>query len=258
MTTADNQDDTRPFAAPCRALKASAPLRWVSCGWRDYRNSLRVSLCYGLLIFLISLVVSLLAWTLGRYILVVAMLSGFVFIAPLLATGLYSVCRQLQRNEPPSFTRSLQRMRHALSDSLVFALILLVIFLVWVRAGAMVHVFFPADIEHGWLSMWPFFAVGSAVGSIFAAVSFATSAFSLPMIVDRDVDMVTACVTSINAVLRNKRAMLVWVALIVALTALGFATAGLGLIVVMPLLAYATYYGYAETVDSSEWPPSKS
>ena len=258
MTQPADSSEAKAFAAPCRSLPVQAPLGWVAQGWRDYRQSFRVSSLYGGLIFLLSITVSLLAWFLGRYVLVVAMLSGFVFIAPLLASGMYSVSRQLQRNEAPSFVRSLQRMKFALRDALTFALILLVIFLVWVRAGAMVHVFFPPELEHGWFSLLRFFVVGSAVGSIFAFVSFAASAFSLPMIVDRDVDMVTACVTSINAVLRNKQAMLVWVCLIVFFTGLGFVTAGLGLIVVMPLLAYATYHGYIEAIDSSDWPPSHS
>ncbi len=246
----------KPFAAPCRQLRVAEPLSWLVKGWRDFRASLTISLVYGLLIFAISIAVSLLAWIFGRYMLVVAMLSGFVIIAPLLATGLYSISRQLERGEQPSLPRSMARMRHALRDSMVYALILLVIFLVWVRAGAMVHVFFPVKLEHGLMSLIAFFAIGSAVGSIFALVSFAASAFSLPMIVDRNVDMVTACVTSINAVLRNKRAMLVWIGLIVSLTGLGFATAGFGLILVIPLLAYATYHGYVATIDGEQWPPS--
>ncbi|HMB40052.1 MAG TPA: hypothetical protein VKO85_13325, partial [Wenzhouxiangellaceae bacterium] len=73
---------------------------------------------------------------------------------------------------------------------------------------------------------------------------------------DRDADMVTACITSVNAVLRNKPAMIVWIALIVLLTGLGFATAGVGLIVVIPLLGYATWHGYVETIDASAWPDS--
>jgi len=74
------------------------------------------------------------------------------------------------------------------------------------------------------------------------------------MIADRDVDMVTACVSSINAVLRNKPVMLLWALLIVLLTALGFLTAFVGLAVVMPWLAYATWHAYRETLDASGWP----
>ncbi|HKL50181.1 MAG TPA: DUF2189 domain-containing protein [Wenzhouxiangellaceae bacterium] len=260
MNTGTNRenDDTRPFAAPCRQLAAGAPLRWMAAGWRDYKASPGVSLGYGVIVFAVSLGVSLLAWKLGSYVLVISMLSGFIFVAPLLATGLYSVSRQIGRGRTVSFARSVRRMRFALRDALVFALVLLVIFLVWVRAGVMVHVFFPAGESHDPLLLLRFLAIGSAVGSIFALVTFSAAAFSLPMIVDRDVDMVTACITSVNAVLRNKPAMAVWIALIVLLTGLGFATAGLGLVVVIPLLGYATWHGYVETIDASAWPDSAS
>jgi uncharacterized membrane protein len=89
---------------------------------------------------------------------------------------------------------------------------------------------------------------------VFAALTFAIAAFSLPMIADRDVDMVTAGVSSVNAVLRNKGVSLLWAAIIVALTAVGFLTAYLGLVVVMPWLAYAAWHGYRETLDASAWP----
>jgi len=58
----------------------------------------------------------------------------------------------------------------------------------------------------------------------------------------------------VSAVLRNKRVMLVWALLIVGLTAAGFATAFVGLIVVMPWLAYSSWHAYLETLDSSGWP----
>ena len=78
------------------------------------------------------------------------------------------------------------------------------------------------------------------------------------MIADRDVDMVTAGISSVNAVLRNKGAAAVWAALIAVLTALGLATAFVGLGLVLPWLAYATWHGYRETLDASAWPPLES
>ncbi len=252
----ESRDDQQPFVAPCRELPVSAPLEWLAAGWRDYRDGPGISIIYGVSIFAVSAAVSALAWWLGSYVLVLAMLSGFIFIAPLLATGMYSISRQLARGEKPSLARSLKRMRLALSDALVFALVLMVIFLVWVRAGAMVHVFFPPGEALDWIALARFLAVGSAVGSIFALITFAAAAFSLPMIVDRDADMITACITSANAVLRNKLTMVIWIALIVALTGLGFVTAGLGLIVVIPLLGYATWHAYDQTIDPGQWPKS--
>ena len=117
----------------------------------------------------------------------------------------------------------------------------------------MVNVFFPMQPDNV-RALVEFLLIGSAVGSVFAALTFASAAFSLPMIADREVDMITACLSSIQAVLRNKPAMLVWGTLIALLTALGFATAFLGLIVVMPWLAYAAWHGYREVIDASPWP----
>ena len=70
----------------------------------------------------------------------------------------------------------------------------------------------------------------------------------------RDVDMITACVSSVNAVLRNKATMLLWGALIALLTFVGFATAFLGLVIIMPWLAYAAWHAYRETLEASAWP----
>ena len=143
--------------------------------------------------------------------------------------------------------------RRVVGQAAVFALCQLVIVMVWSRAGMLVSAFVPIA-EGNLRTLLEFLLIGSAVGSIFAAVTFAVAAFSLPMIADRDVDMVTACVSSIRAVLCNKRVMLLWAAFIVLLTAAGFMTAFLGLAVIMPWLAYATWHAYRETLDSSDWP----
>lgn len=248
-------DESKPFVAPCRKLTAEAPLRWLRLGWQDFLRSPGPSSAYGAFVFLISATVTAMAWWLGRYVLVLAMLSGFIFIAPLLASGLYSVSRQLQRGERPTISRAMHRTRMALSNAMIFALILLIIFLVWARAASMVHIFFPASGAGG-VDLISFLMIGSAVGSIFAVVTFSVSAFSLPMIVDRDTDMVTACVTSVNAVLNNKGVMVLWAGWIVLITGLSFATAGAGLIIAMPVLGYAAYHGYVETIDATNWSPA--
>jgi uncharacterized membrane protein len=243
-----------PFVAPCRVLPASAPLRWVRRGWQDFRRAPRQSLAYGLVIAALSWGVTGIALKLGSYWAVLVLLSGFVFVAPVLAIALYSISRQLERGLEPRLGRCMVEQRRSLGTLMVFALALLVVFLVWARAGSMVHVFFPVEGHPDWRQLATFLAIGSAVGSIFALISFAVSAFSLPMICDRNADAITAVVTSINAVLRNKRAMAVWAGVIVVLTAVGFATALAGLAVTIPLLGHATWHGYRETIDASAWP----
>jgi uncharacterized membrane protein len=181
-------------------------------------------------------------------------LSGFVFVAPVLAIGLYSISRQLYLGEAPSLARCAAEVRRALGTAMVFALALLVLFLVWARAGSLVHVFFPVRSNPDWGQLAAFLVIGSAVGSIFALLTFVFSAFSLPMICDREVDAITAIVSSVNAVLRNKPAMAVWAMLIVGMTVFGFATALIGLGIAIPVLGYATWHGYREAIDAGAWP----
>lgn len=252
MTTA--APDERPFVAPCCKLAAGAPLGWLKLGWQDFRRAPGQSLAYGLVIAALSWVVTAIGMKMGSYWAVLVLLSGFVFVAPVLALGLYSISRQLGAGMKPSLGRCFGEQRRGLGTAMVFALALLVVFLVWARAGSMLHVFFPVEAHPDWRQLAGFLAIGSAVGSVFALVTFAFSAFSLPMICDRDADAITAVVTSVNAVLRNKPAMLVWILLIVLLTAVGFATALLGLAITIPLLGYATWHGYRETIDASAWP----
>jgi uncharacterized membrane protein len=99
-----------------------------------------------------------------------------------------------------------------------------------------------------------YLGVGSMIGAVFAAVTFSASAFSLPMIMHRDVDSVTAIVTSINAVLRNKAAMLVWLTIVVASLLLGVLTAFIGLVVIIPIIGFAAWHGYQETIDADQFP----
>ena len=74
------------------------------------------------------------------------------------------------------------------------------------------------------------------------------------MIMDRKVDVVTAIITSINAVLRNRLVSLIWACIIALIVAIGFATLFLGFIVLMPLVGHATWHAYKETIISDEWP----
>jgi uncharacterized membrane protein len=243
-----------PMVAPCRHLPPLAPLGWLKAGWSDIRRAPGQSLSYGLAITALSYVISFMALKMGNWVILLALLSGFVFLGPVTAIGLYAISAQLQRNEQPSLARCLKEERKGLGNAMVFALLLMVIFLVWARAASMLHIFFPMEAKPDWSQVLTFYSIGSAVGSIFALITFSIAAFSLPMILDRQVDAVTAVVTSINAVLRNKPAMAVWIVLIVLATALGFATAFLGLAITIPLIGHATWHGYQATIIASDFP----
>ena len=242
----------KPFVVPCADLTSDAPWRWLRLGWQDWRQAPRLSLLFGSVILLVSIVVSVLGWYLGSFALLAVLLSGFVYVAPLIAVGLYCVSRRLEEGRKPRLSESFLLARRVIGQAGVFALIQFVILLIWSRAGMMLNAFFPVETGETDVLI-QFLAVGSAIGSIFAALTFASAAFSLPMIADRNTDMVTACVSSINAALRNKWVCFQWACIIAVLTGIGFATAYLGLIVIMPWLAYAAWHAYRETLDASGW-----
>lgn len=246
--------DALPFAAPCRRLTPSAPWAWLRRGFADQRRAPRQSLLWGALTALLSIGVSAIAWRFGSYWLLLAALSGFVFVAPLIAIAPYSISTQLARGERPSLRACLHDQLRLRGTAMVFALVLLVIFLVWARAASMISVFFPFEANPGWHELIPYLGIGSAVGSVFALLCFAVTAFALPMMHERRVDAITAVVSSVNAVLRNKRAMLVWAAIIIGSVLIGLATAFIGFIVTMPLIGHASWHAYRETLDASAWP----
>jgi uncharacterized membrane protein len=260
-------EEALPFVAPCRQIGVTAPFTWLRRGWSDMWSAPRQSLTYGTIVILLSLALAWITVEFGGYWQLLTLVSGFILIAPILAVGTYAISRQLERGKVPSLRRCMREEQRAFGNLMVFALMLMVVFLVWARAGSAVHVFFPIGELPGWRDYLTFFGIGSAIGSIFALIVFSAAAFSLPMLVDRKVDAVTAVVTSINAVLRNRLAMAVWAACIVVAVAPGFALLSIGrdrgaglawimavLGITLPLIGHATWHAYKDTVDAGQWP----
>ena len=185
MSDADQNDikpDATPIVAPCRKLSPWAPFRWLRRGVSDLLESPQQSMIYGLAVALMIAIVSLLAWLRGSQWHMFAMLGGFAFLAPLTCIGLYAISAQLERGQPPLMMRSLRAaFRRHLGNEMLFAVILLIIFLVWARAAVIVMEFFPTEGEQTWQELLPFLTFAGLIGAVFAAVTFCASAFSLPM-----------------------------------------------------------------------------
>lgn len=247
--------DEMPFVAPCRQLGFGAPLRWLRLGFRDFRRAWPQSLGYGIFMAATIALVFWLAWRYGSFWFLFAMLGGFVFLAPLTCIGLYAISAQLERGQPPSLRRALRAgLRRHIGNELTFAVVLLIVFLVWARAGAMVSIFFPMEANPSLRELAVYLGIGTSVGAVFAVITFSASVFALPMILHRRVDAITAVITSINAVLRNKLTMMLWLAIIVLGLLLGLATACVGLVVILPVIGHAAWHAYLEAIDASEFP----
>ena len=258
MEKLQQQSDTLPseelpFVAPCRELPTFAAFEWLSLAWRDFRATPGLSLLYGGILVAISYLLAFLSWQLGGAVLLLSLLSGLVFVAPVLALGLYSVSCQLDEGLSPRMAYCMREGKRHLSNEMLFSLVLLVIFLVWVRAGSAIHIFFPMSSNPEVTDLLVFYGIGSLVGAVFAAIVFCASAFSLPMMMDRQADAITAVLTSVNAVRKNPLPMMIWAATIAACVALCMLTAFIGMLVLMPLLGYASWHGYRQTIDASMW-----
>ncbi|MBB6096040.1 putative membrane protein [Povalibacter uvarum] len=248
--------DLLPLAAPCRVLAPSAPLHWLRMGWSDLRRAGLPSLFYGMLLTALSALIAYATWRFGTLALYLGLATGFVFIGPFLAMGLYSISYQLEIGRKPTLSYSLQEGRSHLPDTLVLGLCLLVVLLVWARAATVMSIFQPDHAIDAWTDLLAYFGIGALVGLFFASIVLAATAFSLPMLLDRRTDAITAVVTSINATLRNKLTLALWGALIACLVLIGFATFLVGFVILMPLIGHATWHAYRSGIDASAWPPT--
>ena len=247
----DASEHIEPLFYPSNKLGFDAPFRWLRLGWQDFMRATAQSLAYGVGLALFGYLITWLALSEGNTLALFTLGVAFVLAGPVLAFGLYSISRQLEQGRKPRLGMCLVESRNHLRNELLFALVILVVLLIWARAASMVHVFFPITDELGLLDWVQFLAVGSAVGSVFAAVVFASSVVALPMMLDRGTDAVTSALTSVNAVLNNKAVMLLWALTIGALMLVGIATAFLGLTLVLPLIGHASWHAYRETVKKA-------
>jgi uncharacterized membrane protein len=238
-----------------RNLPAGSGFAWLKAGWDDLCATPGPSLAYGVGIFLLSTVLItgmiVLRWD---YILFPA-LAGFMVVGPFLALGLYDKSRRLARGAPVSFARMIAPEIASRGQILFTGALLCLLMLVWMRAAVIVYaLFFGVSTFPGLDHIapmlfttptgWAMLIVGSLVGGLFAAFAFAISAFSIPMMLDRRVDALTAMGTSWALVIHNLPALLVWGAIVLVLSAFSIATGLLGLILVFPLLGHATWHAY--------------
>jgi uncharacterized membrane protein len=230
--------------APCRKLSFSDPFRWLKMGWQDFRRVPGHSLVYGSIFVFIGWLLLYFAWANENNALVVSLLFGFLIMGPVLSFGLYDISHQLELNREPTFRHERRKAFHEMGHELMFALMLGMMFVILAIVLSMVAGVEPAFEQNtGAYAVAPLLII-----MIFAGLVFCASAFALPMMLHQDADAATAIMTSINAVLRNMGVAALWALLIFVLTAIGFATALIGLAFIAPVLGYATWHAYRETI----------
>jgi uncharacterized membrane protein len=236
-----------------RSLTPADPLEWLAQGWQDLKTRPALSVAYGLIIFLVSVgfVGGLVA--LGYDYILFPAFAGFMVIGPILAVGLYEKSRRLETGAPLHW-RNLFFVKPRSGGQILFTGVLLsLLMMVWMRAAVIIYALFFGLLPFPGLDHiapmlftsatgWAMLMVGTAVGGLFAAFSFAISVFSIPMLLNEDVDALTAMGSSMALVWNNLRVLLIWAAIVLALFLLSLATGLLGLIVIYPLLGHATWH----------------
>ncbi len=240
-----------------RRIAADRPMHWLRAGWQDLKANPLPSLAYGLL-FALGGDLIILALLETPHLLTVS-ISGFFLVAPLLAAGLYELSRKTEAGEKILFIDSLKCFGRNGQSLAFFGLILALITLMWERFSAVAFALIGADsapIASAYLNEiifdgqhLAFTATWLLLGGALALLVYAMAVVSVPLMLDRDADVGTAIMTSLRSFALNTGPLLIWAGLLVALTLLGFATLLFGLVLIMPILAHASWHAYRELVE---------
>jgi uncharacterized membrane protein len=262
--------------APVRTISAMRPFFWLGLAWQDMLRAGWISVAHGVALALGGGIIVLLAY--NRFWLLAGALSGFMVIAPVLATSLYALSRALERNEKADASVLLKtwlNWQHSHINKfgndywcmVQFGSLLALAATGWVlTSAALITLLAPVPIQtpmdfvrhvmlaqNSWL-----FELWLAMGAMMAAPMFASSAIAMPLLIDRRLTLMQAVLTSWRTVLANPVPMGVWASIIMVLTMIGFGTLLLGLIPIIPLLGHASWHAYRELVDTSGLPPRET
>ncbi|WP_050527329.1 DUF2189 domain-containing protein [Pseudorhodobacter aquimaris] len=227
----------------------------LAAGWQDFRAAPVFGLFFaavyvagGWLILYALTATGQVWWTLPAA-------AGFPILGPFIACGLYEVSRRLETGEPLNWRAILgvifrQKDRQIPSMAAVVVVFFLfwnflahMIFALFLGLQAMTNISTSLDVfltVNGLMML----GVGTIVGAVFAGVLFSLTVVSLPLLLDREVDFVTAMITSVSVVLNNPLLMLVWGAMIALMIFVGMALGFFGLFIVLPVLGHATWHLY--------------
>jgi len=246
-----------PSPAPAielRPLGFGQPLQWLLLGWRDFVRAPGIGLFYGASFVLMGWALMVVFEHAPPYTL--GLSGGFLLVGPFLCLGLYRVSQRLEAGEKPEFSDSLFAWQTRTSALAIFGFVLLVLEMLWARSTLVVFaVSFDGmpDFKGSLMALLSpenltFIVAWGAVGFIFASLIYAVCVVSIPMILHRETDAITAGLTSLRLVLTQTGVMAWWALLIAGLVFAALMPWFLGLLVVGPVLGHASWHAYRAVV----------
>jgi uncharacterized membrane protein len=253
--------DVRDLSAPVRVLDIERSFHWLDAGWQDFKRAPVASVACAAVPVVLGFLLTVGLVQMGREYLVVPLAAGFMLIGPMMAVGFYEISRALGARRTPTLLNALGAWRANFAQFALLGLVLALFMLVWLWVAMILFMLFVGDQPFTTVEGFvpavlftdagiPLVIVGTAVGAVLAFAAFALSAVSFPMLLDREVGVLTAVATSLNAVTRNWRVMLGWGALIVLFVGAGFVTFFVGLLVTLPLIGHASWHAYRDLVGN--------
>jgi uncharacterized membrane protein len=251
-SSADTPD--RTFDIVLRPLGFADPLRWLAAGWRDFIRCPGIGLFYGGCFMVMGWALLKMYERAPAY--VMALSAGFLLMGPFLCLGLYRASQRLEAGEKPDFGDSLLAWDTRTGTLAIFGFVLLVLEMLWGRAtlvlfavsfdgmpdlkGSLLALLDPENL--GFITAW----VG--VGAVFAGLIYSISVVSIPMILHRQTDAITAGLTSLRLVLTQTGVMLWWGALISAIVVVAMLPWFAGLLIAGPVIGHASWHAYRAAV----------
>ncbi len=246
------------FSIPLRTLSFADPLRWLALGWRDYRQAPALGLFYGIVFVVMGWAIVKVFEHAPPYTL--ALSGGFLLVGPFLCLGIYRVSQRLEQGVKPGFADSVLAWESKISQLGIFGFMLLVLEMLWARATLVIFaVTFDGmpDFKGSLLALlnpenMSFIIAWSALGAVFATLIFAFTVVSMPMILDRKTDAITAALTSFRLVLSQPGVMFFWGLLIAVITFSAMLPWFVGLLVTGPLIGHASWHAYRAAVGVAQ------
>ena len=232
----------------------------LRAGWGDFRRAPLFGLFFGSFYAVGGILTAILMFWMNMTYMIIPLVIGFILIGPFVAVGLYEVSRALEEGRPLGWGGVLGVMlKQRTREFGWMSFVTLFVFWIWIyQVRLWIAIFFGMHTASTLTAFtkllfttsngFAFLAVGTLVGAVLALVLYAITVISFPLLLDREVDFITAMLTSIKAVAASPLPMLTWGAAIALLTLLAVLPAFLGLLVVFPVIGHASWHLYRRTL----------